>query len=167
MSLQVKLFGDLKEKVQHKGTVVSAPTTLSIANEDITTVLDILKKLVINETEISHIFVNGKYSEIGRRVKNGDRVGLFPRRMALMFLEIAIDRYISVTIKLEDGLIEYGQPESVIEIPEGSSIKLLLEKYKLPNEKNNLKISVNGKSCHENSFIIRDGDIVAIFQRSS
>ena len=139
MTLQIKLFGDLKEKVQYKGTVVSAPTTVSIANEDITTVLDILKKLVINETEISHIFVNGKYSEIGRRVKNGDRVGLFPRRMALMFLEIAIDRYISVKIKIEDGLREYQPSESVIEIPEGSTIKSMIEKYKLPKEKNNLE----------------------------
>ena len=164
MTLQVKLYGDLKEKVQNKSTFVSAPTTVSIDNKNVITVLDILKKLVINETEISHIFVNGKYSELGRRVKNGDRIGLFPRRMALMFLEIALDRYISVTIKLEGDLKEYGPSESVIDIPEGSSIKLMLEKYIFSKEKNDLKFNINGKPFHENDIILKDGDIIAISQ---
>ena len=79
MPLQVKLYGDLKKKVLQQSSNVGAPTTVNLDDEGITKVLDVLEKLLIEETEISHIFVNGKYSEIGRKVRDGDRVGLSPR----------------------------------------------------------------------------------------
>ncbi|MFX1451941.1 MAG: MoaD/ThiS family protein [Promethearchaeota archaeon] len=162
MSLQVKLYGDLKKKVKHKKVDVGAPTTLNIKDESIEIVTDILKKLGIRESEISHIFVNGKYSKLGRKVKNGDRIGLFPKRMALIFLEIAVDKYISVNIKLEGDLNGYDPDESVIELPEGSTVASILKKYNISNEKNNLKIIVNGKPCYENNIVLKDGDSVFI-----
>lgn len=167
MPLQVKLYGDLKTKVNHKGIDVGTPSTLNIEDESIEIVSDILKKLVIRESEISHIFVNGKYSELGRKVKNGDRIGLFPRRMALIFLEIAVDKNISVNIKMEGDLKGYGSDESVIEIPEGSTVASILKKYKISKDKNNLKIMVNGKSCYENNVVLKDGDRVVIFQSNN
>ncbi|MFX1394544.1 MAG: MoaD/ThiS family protein [Promethearchaeota archaeon] len=162
MPLQVKLYGDLKKKVQRKRIDVGAPMTLNIKDDSIEIVSDIIKKLDIRESEISHIFVNGKYSELGRKVKNGDRVGLFPKRMALIFLEIAVDKYISVNIKLEGDLKGYSLDESVIEIPEGSTVASILKKYKISNEKNNLRIMVNGKPCYDNKIVLKDGDSVFI-----
>ncbi|MFX0186151.1 MAG: MoaD/ThiS family protein [Candidatus Hodarchaeota archaeon] len=160
MPLQVRLYGDLKEKAKQQSIDVGVPITLNIEDKGIKTVLDVLKKLIIEKTEISHIFVNGKYSEIGRRIRDGDRVGLFPRRMALMFLEIAIDKFISVKIQLDGDLREYGLAETVIEIPEGSTLKSLLKKYKFSKDKNNIKIKVNEKPCSNVNFVLRDGDIV-------
>ena len=167
MPIQVKLYGDLKEKIKHERIDIGAPIKLNIEDESIEIVSDILKKLVIRESEISHIFVNGKYSELGKKVRNGDRVGLFPKRMALIFMEIAADKYISVNIKLEGDLKEYGPVESVIEIPKGSTIKSMLKKYKFSNEKNNLRIIVNGKPCYENNIVLKDGDSVVIIQSNN
>lgn len=164
MPLEIKLYGDLKEKITYERINVGAPIILNMEDKSIKIVSDILKKLVIRESEISHIFVNGKYSELGRKVRNGDSVGLFPKRMALIFLEIAVDKYISVNIELEGDLKEYGPAESVIEIPKGSTVKSMLKKYKFSNKKNNLKIIVNGKSCYDKNFVLKDGDSVVIFQ---
>ncbi|MHA1679050.1 MAG: hypothetical protein ACTSW3_09780 [Promethearchaeota archaeon] len=44
-----------------------------------------LSKLSIEESEVSHIFVNGIYSGKNKKVRDGDRVGLFPKRMALLY----------------------------------------------------------------------------------
>lgn len=167
MLLQVKLYGDLKKKVQYKALDVGFPTKFNIEDESIENVSDILKKLVIAESEISHIFVNGKYSEFRRKVRNGDRVGLFPKNMALIFLEIAVDKYISVNIKLEGNLKDCNTFESMIEIPEGSTVKSILKKFKISNEKNNLKIIINEKTCYGKNTVLNDGDSVVIFQSNS
>jgi len=45
MPIQVRLYGNLKEKVQLKNDDVGAPSILNIENENITTVSDILKEL--------------------------------------------------------------------------------------------------------------------------
>ena len=160
MPLKVRLYGDLKEKAKKQSTDVGAPITLNIEDKGIETVFDVLTKLVIEETDISHIFVNGKYSETGRRVRDGDRIGLFPRKMALMFLEIAINKFISVKIKFEGDLREQEPAESVIEIPEGSTLKLLLKKYKFSKDKNNIEIMVNEKPCPDINFVLREGNII-------
>ncbi|MFW9987344.1 MAG: MoaD/ThiS family protein [Candidatus Odinarchaeota archaeon] len=51
-------------------------------------VLDILNKLGISKKEISHIFVNNLYSSPKKEIKDGDRIGIFPKRMGLIFVEI-------------------------------------------------------------------------------
>ncbi len=85
MPIQVRLYGNLKEKVQLKNDDVGAPSILNIENENITTVSDILKELNIEKTEISHIFVSCTYSGIKKKVRDGDRVALFPSNMALLY----------------------------------------------------------------------------------
>ncbi len=167
MSLQIKLYGDLKEKVQQQCLYVGAPITLNIDTVGIETVSDILKKLFIENTEISHIFVNGKYSDVRRIVKDGDRIGLFPRRMGLIFVEIVVDKYISVKTKISADLKEQGAYESIIEVPEGSTIKTLLEKYKFSTVKDKLIIMVNGKACYESVHILKDGDDITILPSNS
>lgn len=87
MAIRIKLYGDLREKLpQFKNGV--APNTLNIKLDKIKTVLDILNKFNITRDEISHIFVNSKYSGIGKQVNDGDRIGLFPKRMGIIFVEI-------------------------------------------------------------------------------
>lgn len=85
MPIQVRLYGELKEKVDQKSEDAGAPIELSIDDKGIETVSDILKKFFIQEQEISHIFVNGTFSGIRKKVNNGDKVAIFPKRMGLLY----------------------------------------------------------------------------------
>ncbi|MFW9971394.1 MAG: MoaD/ThiS family protein [Candidatus Odinarchaeota archaeon] len=91
MTIRVKLYGDLREKVPYIGNYTSAPSTLDFEIDTVKTVSDILNKFNIAKDEISHIFVNNKYSKIGNQVKDGDRIGIFPKRMGIIFVEIIQD----------------------------------------------------------------------------
>ena len=84
MSIDLKLFGDLRKKADPKvsGTL---PLRLKINDPEITWVVDILRKFMIEDIEVSHIFVNGIYAGLKKRVKLGDLVSLFPRNMGLLY----------------------------------------------------------------------------------
>ena len=88
MTIKVKLYGDLRENKIQSNNDMGLPSTIDIRIEGIYTVLDILNKLRITKEEISHIFVNNKYSAPKKEIKNGDRIGIFPKRMGLIFVEI-------------------------------------------------------------------------------
>ena len=85
MPIQVKLFGDLKKKQPQQNNNVGAPTIFNIENKGIERVVDIIEKLSIEESEVSHIFVNHKYSGLRKTVKAGDTVALFPKNMSLLY----------------------------------------------------------------------------------
>ena len=84
MPINLKLLGDLRKKANPKisGTL---PLRLKVDDPDIEWVVDLLRKFKIEETEVSHIFVNGIYAGLKKRVKSGDKVSLFPRNMALLY----------------------------------------------------------------------------------
>lgn len=84
MPIQVKLFGDLRKKAN---PTITGPLPLRLKIEDsgITWVADILRKYSIEDNEITHIFVNGRYAGLKKKVKNGDTVALFPRNMGLLY----------------------------------------------------------------------------------
>jgi len=84
MPITLKLFGDLRKKVDPKvsGTL---PLRLKIDDPEITWVADILRKFMIEENEVSHIFVNGRFAGFRKKVSNGDTVALFPRNMGLLY----------------------------------------------------------------------------------
>ena len=88
MTIKVKLYGDLRDKVKQLNNEIGFPSTLDIETNEIATVFDILDKFSITQEEISHIFVNNKYSGPEKEIKNGDRIGIFPKRMGLIFVEI-------------------------------------------------------------------------------
>lgn len=88
MGILVKLYGKLRENVKDVNLKKGFPFTFIIEDDNVRFVYDILEKLGIKENELSHIFVNSKYYGIGKEIKNGDRVGLFPSNMALIFVEI-------------------------------------------------------------------------------
>ncbi len=163
MSILIKLYGNLSEKVKDTDLELGFPITLNVESNEIHTVLDILDKFKIEDNEISHIFVNGKYCGPGKEVRDGDRVGLFPKKMALMFVEIPNLNSIYVTVKLFANLRKYGVPKSVIEIPEGSTIKSVLKKVKIPKEEKKLIFMVNGLPKYDRNLVIKDKDTLAIF----
>ncbi len=85
MSIKIKLFGDLKKKATQKTDNIGAPAIFNIESRGIERIIDIIKKLSIQESEVSHIFVNHKYSGLRKTVKSGDVVGLFPTNMSLLY----------------------------------------------------------------------------------
>ena len=88
MGIILKLYGDLREKGPPLVDEHGIPSTLSLKVNNFKTILDILKQFNIEPLEISHIFVNGRYCNPSMEIKDGDRIGLFPKRMGLIFLEI-------------------------------------------------------------------------------
>ena len=91
MPILIKLYGNLRENVKNVDLERGLPVTFNIEENNVHFVYDIIEKFAISEDELSHIFVNGKYCVIGKEVKDGDRVGLFPKNMALMFAEIPLE----------------------------------------------------------------------------
>jgi molybdopterin converting factor small subunit len=82
--VQVRLFGTLKgkaPKLDDSGYVGIVELPIG----DIGTINDILKILKVDEMETSHIFLNHEYTELSSSVKDGDKVGIFPRDMALLY----------------------------------------------------------------------------------
>jgi len=88
MSILVKFYGRLREHIDEIDLGVGLPVSYKIEPKLIHSVNDILEKFSISENELSHIFVNGEYSGVEKDVNPGDRVGLFPKNMALIFVEI-------------------------------------------------------------------------------
>lgn len=163
MSISVKLYGDLRQKIQNRKNTSGIPKNLNIEIRGLQTVLDLLKQLNIDESEISHIFVNGIYSGAGKVVNAGDRIGIFPRRMGIMFLEITKIKTIYVKVTLHEGIREFGPVEVIVDLPEGCTIKSALNKYNLSNQREDIEIIVNGKPIHNLDYILKDWDNIAVF----
>ena len=85
MSIKIKLFGDLKEKITQKTNNIGAPTIFNIESSGIKRIEDILEKLSIEQSEVSHMFVNHTYSGFKKTVRPGDTVALFPTKMSLLY----------------------------------------------------------------------------------
>ena len=84
MTINVKLFGDLRKKAD-PNISGSLPLRLKINDPDISWVKDILRKFKIEDEQVSHIFVNGIYAGFKKKVKSGDTVSFFPRNMGLLY----------------------------------------------------------------------------------
>ena len=84
MPIKVKLFGDLRKKIEPN---ISGTTSLrfEIDDSEVNRIIDFLKKINIEENEVTHIFVNGRYAGLKKIIQNGDTVALFPRNMALLY----------------------------------------------------------------------------------
>ncbi|MFW9946847.1 MAG: MoaD/ThiS family protein [Candidatus Odinarchaeota archaeon] len=160
MSITVILYGDLKQKDQQGVNRDSSPLIINIQNKKVKTAYDILENLDIKEDKVSHIFVNHKYCDLGKEIKEGDRVALFPKRMALMFVEIPQSNSIEVRVKLSVDLRQYGPEESIIAIPEGSNLKRIFKKYNITEEERNLKTTINGIACHDKQYVLKNGDLI-------
>jgi molybdopterin converting factor small subunit len=163
MAIQVKLYGELKKKTNQANDDTSKPHTVKIVNEGINTVFDLLDKLGLEQSEISTIFVNGKYCGPGKKLKDGDRIGLFPRNMGLMFVEIAKNNPVYVLVKFFADLQKYGPAKKKIDVPEGSTINTILDKYRVPKDKIKMIILVNRKPCYDMDYVVKNEDTIAFF----
>ena len=85
MTILVKIFGELREKVNNQAIKDNNPLNIQLEAEKVHFISDILNLFSIEKEETSHIFVNGVYSGFDKSVKHGDRVGIFPRRMCLLY----------------------------------------------------------------------------------
>ncbi len=86
MAIQVRIFGDLKEKIGKKKYKRGAVAVLTLDSSKFKSVFDVLNELSIDKDEVSHIFVNHSYSSVNKKVEDGDRIGIFPRKnMALLY----------------------------------------------------------------------------------
>lgn len=83
MSIDVYLFGDMRKF----GPVVpiDAECMVQVALQPEDTIGDVIQRLGIDPAQIAHLFLNYQYSAITRRVKDGDRLGVFGRDMALLY----------------------------------------------------------------------------------
>jgi molybdopterin converting factor small subunit len=163
MAITVKLYGSLREKVKEQELEPGLPLTMIIDKDNLKTVNDLLDKFKINESEISHVFVNGNYCGAGKEVNNGDRIGIFPKQMAIIFAEIPHLNSIKLTVKLFAMLRKYGPDKSYIEVPEGSTINTILKKINLPKEEKNLILMVNGLPKYDRNLVLKHHDTLAIF----
>ncbi|MCK4480731.1 MAG: MoaD/ThiS family protein [Candidatus Lokiarchaeota archaeon] len=84
MPIEVKLFGDLRKKIEPK---ILGTTSLrfEIDDSEVDRIIDLLKKINIEENEVSHIFVNGRYAGLRKKIQNRDTVALFPKNMGLLY----------------------------------------------------------------------------------
>lgn len=85
MTILVKIFGELQKKIEGSIDTYSIPLSKHLESDGIETIDDILNFYGIKKEETSHLFVNGTYSGLNKKVKDGDRVGLFPKNMSLLY----------------------------------------------------------------------------------
>jgi hypothetical protein len=82
--IEVHLYGKLRRFSDNLD-----PTRDSIVNlpvEEGDTIEDIIRRIGIPNEDIgSNIFLNGEYSALKRRVSDGDRLGVFPDNMQLLY----------------------------------------------------------------------------------
>jgi len=160
MLITVILYGNLKEK---QGSDIGAsPYKKEIDGVNIISVADILKIFNIEIIEVSHIFVNSKYCGPGKEVKNGDRVGIFPKNMGVMFVEIPYSNSIQVSVKIIGELQKYGISKSTIFLPEGSSGNAVLKRYGISLSSQKIRFEVNGRLYNINDYVLEDNDFVVI-----
>lgn len=82
-AVQVQLFGALAGRF---GAVSAFSLACrAIAVDGGARIADVLAALGIDPAEVSHLFLNGQYSAATRRVRAGDRLGVFGRDMALLY----------------------------------------------------------------------------------
>ncbi len=83
--VEVHLYGKLRRFSDNQD-----PTRQSIVNvtaREADTVSSIISRIGIPPEEIgANIFLNGRYSSLERRVKDGDRLGVFPDNMAMIIV---------------------------------------------------------------------------------
>ena len=53
--------------------------------QDGDTIADVTRRMGIDPSQIVHLFLNHQYSALTRRVKSGDRLGIFGHDMALLY----------------------------------------------------------------------------------
>lgn len=81
--ITVYLYGRLRKLATMKGQQGESFIELPCKEGD--RIKDIIAELQLKPEELSHIFLNGEYSGVNRKLTPGDRLGLFARDMHLLY----------------------------------------------------------------------------------
>ena len=81
--MEIHLYGKLRRFAPNR--VVSQDSIVEFPVEDGDTIESVLSRIGIDLMETSNLFLNGEASSTSRRVSDGDRLGVFPRDMALLY----------------------------------------------------------------------------------
>jgi len=85
MTIQVRFYGDLREKVASDPPTSGGSIVINLESSEIENVADILDKYAIEKEETSHIFVNHSYAGFSKKIHDGDRVAIFAKNQALLY----------------------------------------------------------------------------------
>jgi hypothetical protein len=81
--IEIHLYGKFRRLANAASTLGEAVVMMPAQEGD--TIEAVVGRLGIDPAELSHLFVNAEYSGIRRGVKSGDRLGIFPREMGLLY----------------------------------------------------------------------------------
>ena len=167
MTISLRLYGELKRKVRKppvSDTNPGSPRKITLTEEEnITHIGDILEKFNLKMEEVSHIFVNGKYCGPGKELKEGDRVGIFPANMALIFAEIEKNHPIPIKIHLPKFIeTQINKSKGVMRVPKGSNVGYVLKRFNLLKDFDKFEVSVNELASVDEDYILQENDIIRI-----
>ncbi len=84
IAVEVHLFGKLRRFTPNPDHFGESVLLIEFIRDD--SVEDIIQRIGIPLYEVgSNIFVNGEYSGLRRKVQDGDRLGIFPDDMQLLY----------------------------------------------------------------------------------
>ncbi|MDO8691389.1 MAG: MoaD/ThiS family protein [Dehalococcoidia bacterium] len=81
--IEVRLFGKLRRLARR--SEVSAESIVRVKAKAGENILGILDRLGISGAEVSNVFLNGTLVELDEPVGDGDRLGIFPDNMGLLY----------------------------------------------------------------------------------
>jgi hypothetical protein len=81
--IELHLYGKLRRFTDEHSA--SGESVLSVACQDGDSIGDVLTRLGVPHEETSNIFVNGELRALSKVIKDGQRVGVFPDDMALLY----------------------------------------------------------------------------------
>lgn len=82
--IEVHLYSRLRRFANEQDPISDSVLHLPVKGGE--TIADIVRRLGIPREELGrNIFLNGQLSALSRRVKDGDRLGLFPWDMSLLY----------------------------------------------------------------------------------
>ena len=82
--VEVHLYGKLRRFTDNQDPSQDSIINIPVKNDD--SIESIVRRIGIPFEELgSNIFLNGEYSALERKVSNGDRLGIFPDDMKLLY----------------------------------------------------------------------------------
>lgn len=82
--IEVHLYGKLRRFAKEQSA--SGKSIVRVAVEEGDTIDDVARRLGITREDLGrNIFLNGQLSALSREVQDGDRLGLFPDDMSLLY----------------------------------------------------------------------------------
>ena len=82
--IEIHLYGKLRRFADQKSPLQESVVLMDARDGD--TIQSVVERIGISVDELgNNIFLNGEYSGLDRSVKDGDRLGLFPDDMQLLY----------------------------------------------------------------------------------